>query len=59
MLQEVGVERALLEGGKRTSTLRCVTACRVAAVGADHIDRDRLGALAAEHRREDDLAGAG
>jgi Cyclic nucleotide-binding domain len=52
-------ERAVLEGGTRTSTLRCVTPCRTAAVKADHLDRDRLAQLAAGHRREDDLAGAG
>jgi CRP-like cAMP-binding protein len=45
-------ERAVLEGGTRTSTLRCVTACRVAAVKADHIDTDRLAELASGHRRE-------
>jgi hypothetical protein len=46
-------ERAVLEGGTRTSTLRCVTACRTAAVKADHIDVDRLAELASGHRRED------
>jgi len=46
-------ERALLEGGKRTSTLRAVTPCRVAVAPEDKVDRDRLAALAENHRRED------
>jgi hypothetical protein len=48
-------ERALLEGGVRTSTLRARTASRVAAVPFETIDRDRLRALAGGHRREDQL----
>jgi hypothetical protein len=43
----------VLEGGKRTATLRAVTECKVAAVSADHIDRDKLAQLAGAHRRED------
>ncbi|HTE70663.1 MAG TPA: cyclic nucleotide-binding domain-containing protein [Actinomycetes bacterium] len=39
-------EVALLEGGRRTATLRAVTACRVAAVPGDRIDRDALAELA-------------
>jgi len=46
-------ERALLEGGKRTSTLRAVTACRVAVAPEEKVDRARLSALAENHRRED------
>jgi hypothetical protein len=46
-------ERALLEGGARTSTLRARTACRVAAVPFGTVDRERLRALAGGHRRED------
>jgi CRP-like cAMP-binding protein len=46
-------ERAVLEGGVRTSTVRCVTPCRVAVAPADAIDRERLEALAAGHHRED------
>ncbi|MCU1351307.1 MAG: hypothetical protein JWM05_516 [Acidimicrobiales bacterium] len=46
-------ERALLEGGRRTSTLRAVTRCTVAAAGADAVDMDALSALAEGHRRED------
>jgi hypothetical protein len=39
-------EIALLEGGRRTATLRAVTSCRVAAVPGDRIDRDALAELA-------------
>lgn len=46
-------ERALLEGGKRTSTLRAVTNCRVAVASEDKVDRERLRALAENHHRED------
>jgi hypothetical protein len=45
-------ERALLEHGLRTATLRAVTACKVAIVTEDKVDRPRLEALAAQHRRE-------
>lgn len=45
-------ERALLEGGARTATLRAVSECKVAAVPADRIDRDKLALLAEDHRRE-------
>ena len=45
-------ERAVLEGGRRTSTLTAATKCRVAAVPADRIDRDALEALRTGHRRE-------
>lgn len=47
-------ERALLEGGLRTSTLVAVTPVRLAVAGADAIDIDRLRALAQLHRREDE-----
>jgi hypothetical protein len=46
-------ERAALEGGVRTSTVRTATACRVAVAPAAHIDRERLAALATGHRREE------
>ncbi len=39
-------EVALLEGGRRTATLRAVTPCRVAAVPGSRIDRDALAELA-------------
>jgi hypothetical protein len=45
-------ERALLEGGTRTSTLRARTACRVAAASFDTVDREQLVALSGGHRRE-------
>ncbi len=45
-------ERAALEGGNRTSTLRAVTKCRVAVVPADRIERDALEDLATGHQRE-------
>jgi Cyclic nucleotide-binding domain len=46
-------ERAVLEGGARTSTLRAMTPCRIAVASADQIDRDALVELAQGHRRED------
>ena len=45
-------ERALLDGGIRTATLRAVTECKVAAVRATDVDTERLAQLAAGHRRE-------
>ena len=47
-------ERALLEGGTRTSTLRCLTDCRLAKAAAEQIDRTALAELAQGHRREAD-----
>ncbi len=46
-------ERALLEGSRRTATLRAVTECKVAAVPADRMDRGKLAELAGEHNREE------
>ncbi len=46
-------ERALLEGGRRTSTLRAVTPCKVAVAAADAFDRDALSEVSRGHRRED------
>ena len=46
-------ERASLDGGVRTATLRAVTDCKVAAVPADAIDRHALIELADGHRREE------
>jgi hypothetical protein len=43
----------VLEGGLRTSTLTCITPCRVAAAAADAIDRDKLAELSEGHRREE------
>jgi CRP-like cAMP-binding protein len=47
-------ERALLEGGTRTSTLMGLTDCRLAKADADQIDRTALAELAQGHRREQD-----
>jgi hypothetical protein len=46
-------ERALLEGGKRTATLRALTPARVAVAKADQISPDALAELATGHRREE------
>jgi hypothetical protein len=45
-------ERAVLEGGKRTSTLEAQTPCRVAVARADQIERSALEELARGHRTE-------
>jgi hypothetical protein len=47
-------ERAILESGVRTSTVRALTRANVAVTTADDLDRAALDALAAEHRREGD-----
>lgn len=46
-------ERALLEGGKRTATLRALTPVRVAVVPREAVDESVLPALAELHRREE------
>jgi hypothetical protein len=46
-------ERAVLEGGRRTSTLTAVTPVRLAVAPAGSVDIDRLRALAELHRREE------
>jgi hypothetical protein len=46
-------ERAVLEGGLRTSTLRAVTKCKVAVASADRVDPDALTELSKGHRREE------
>jgi hypothetical protein len=46
-------ERAVLEGGVRTATLRAVTDCRVAVASADDIDPTALQELSSGHRREE------
>ncbi|MDM7856355.1 cyclic nucleotide-binding domain-containing protein [Cellulomonas alba] len=46
-------ERALLEGGTRSSTLVATTPVRVAEAAADAIDLDRLRELAEGHHREE------
>jgi len=46
-------ERALLEQGRRTSTLKTATPVRVAVVRADQVDPEVLTELSAHHRREE------
>ncbi len=46
-------ERAVLENGRRTATLRAVTDCVVAVAAQDQIDRDALADLAGLHHREE------
>jgi Cyclic nucleotide-binding domain len=46
-------ERALLEDGRRTATLRAVTDCVIAAATAHQIDRGALASLAEQHHGED------
>lgn len=46
-------ERALLEGGRRTATLRAVTPCRVAIATTDQVSDEALADLAKGHRREE------
>ena len=47
-------ERALLEGGKRTATLRARTRCRVAIVNPELLDRGSLTALSASRADRQD-----
>ena len=46
-------ERAVLEGGTRTATLRALTKCTVAVARADQVDRAALEELSQDHRREE------
>lgn len=46
-------ERALVEGGARTSTLRARTPAKVAVAAAHEIQPDALSELATHHRREE------
>lgn len=46
-------ERATVDGGRRTATLRAVTKAKVAMVSAAQMDRDVLEAVSAGHRREE------
>ena len=46
-------ERAVLEQGLRTATLRAATDCVVAATTAANVDLDRLRELERLHHRED------
>jgi hypothetical protein len=47
-------ERAVLEGGTRTSTVTARTRCRVAVATADQVDRDALAMLSEGHRKEEE-----
>jgi hypothetical protein len=46
-------ERAVLEGGVRTATLRAVTPVKVAVALADQVDADALVEVSRGHRREE------
>jgi len=46
-------ERAVVEGGKRTATLRAVTPAKVVAASADEIEPSALAELAGARRREE------
>ena len=45
-------ERALLEGGTRTATLRAITKANVAVARRDQVDHDLLAEISQGHRRE-------
>ena len=42
-------ERSMMEGGRRTATLRAVTPVRVAVLPTDQLDRDLLVELREQH----------
>lgn len=46
-------ERAVLEGGLRTSTIRAVTACKLAVVPGGQLEEQALVELSQGHRREE------
>jgi hypothetical protein len=46
-------ERASLEGGLRTATLRAQTPCRVVVIPAEIVGDRELAKLAADRHRED------
>ncbi len=48
-------ERAVLEGGLRTATLRAATPYTVAEARGVELDRNKLALISESHRREDDL----
>ncbi len=48
-------ERAVLEGGSRTSTLRAATSAKVAVAQASDIQQEALREVAEGHRREHDI----
>ena len=49
-------ERAVLEGGSRTATLRARTRCRVAVIPAEAIAPEALETIATAHRRENEAS---
>ena len=49
-------ERAFLEGGTRTATLRATTRARIAGAAAQDLKQEDLAKVAAGHRREDEPA---
>ena len=46
-------ERAAIEGGPRTATLRAVTPCRVVVLESERISKYELAELALSRRREE------
>jgi hypothetical protein len=52
-------ERAALEAGTRTATLRARTRARVAETTSGELELDDLGSLASTHRKEDDRSAEG
>lgn len=46
-------ERAILEGGRRTSTVRALTNCTLAVADGKNINRQSLARLSAGHHREE------
>ncbi len=52
-------ERALLEGGARTATLRAMTKAKVASADLDQLEVDALAELREHHRREERPDSAG
>jgi CRP-like cAMP-binding protein len=46
-------ERASLEGGVRTATLRALTPCRVVVIASELVGEGELATLAAGRRREE------
>lgn len=51
-------ERAIVEGGRRTATLRAATPVRIAVAPADQVDREALAELASTRRREEQTSPA-
>jgi CRP-like cAMP-binding protein len=47
-------ERAVVEGGRRTSTVKAKTPVRLAVATEEQLDREALQAISTGHRREDD-----